>query len=198
MWNPSPLEVDGCDRGNKQHLSLDTRQSHRSLLRPLCMRGLSELSVQLPVDIGACKVSLRLLPLHGHSLWDVTFSTNVHFLSGPCSLFLFHFPATRSGAALRAILQSKCSFDTNQIPSLFSLSYTEQDQDGLLQSHGTKSTLQLLDSFSFSILLTTYLQQDSFTYLVHKAGSRSYAQQRFLSPRKVLAFSLFFALEGGY
>lgn len=95
VWNSCPLEVDGCDRGNKQHLSfsLDARQCHRNQLRPLCMHVLSKVrEVQLLVDIDACKVSLRFLPLLGHSLWDVVFSTNVCFLSGPCSTALIFQP----------------------------------------------------------------------------------------------------------
>lgn len=55
-WNPSPLEVGGCERANKQHLSfsLDARQSHRAQMRPQCMQVLSEVrGVQLLVDIDA-------------------------------------------------------------------------------------------------------------------------------------------------
>lgn len=184
--------------GNKYNFSfsLDTRQSHRSHLKPLCMQVLSEVrGVLLLVDIDPCKVSRRFLPLLGHSLWNVIFSTNVCFLSGPGSTaFIFQPPY------LVQLLEPSCKANIPLTPAKFplcSLCYTEQD--GPLQPHGTKPTFQLLDSFSFSILWHVwppYLQQDSFTYLVHKAGSRSYDIRDFYLRGR--CWPLLFALESGY
>lgn len=154
------------------------------------------------MDISTYEISLRSQLIFDHSWWDVIPSTsNTCFVSGP-SFSTFSLEATRAGGASPAIPQSQCPPDANQVLSLLSICYPEQDK--LLQLYGTKSAFQLLDIFNFSIpwcgmfgVWSPFLQCEGCTDRMHKG--------RVLLPRSWGIFSSkegvgpsFFAIENAY